>query len=870
MPPQPSVHELYRRLETIGKGAYGSVHKGLHIPTGNIVALKIINLDTEDDDVGDIQREVALLTQLRDAPNVTKYFGCYLDGPRVWIVMEYAQGGSVRTLMKASKDGTIEEKYVVVIIREVLLALGYLHKSAIIHRDLKAANILITASGKVMLCDFGVSALLLTASSKRNTLVGTPHWMAPEVAHAASYDTKADIWSLGIMIYEMIKGSAPHSHILDQHKLIQMIPRMKPPRLIEGEGTKELREFVSQCLRESPADRLTADELSRTKLIKSAAKTPVTILKDLILRYDAWVKSGGTRASMMGSLPWEEDEAEDRDPTSGQSQENAWEFDTVRGSSFGDSLLAGADSLPLPSSIGDDSTSSATIRPPPSKVPLTLQRIFGDDLEAPPPINTLQFPTVDPTISLAPPLLTPQTPRSTRGRPRSPTAPTPPEEVRTAKQTSFVFPPRSNTPRSASAFPPAPLDNDALYPPLDRGWNKARKISGGALDLPALPSDSFSSKASSSGAINFRQTSRDRRPLRGPPPSIEVPYYPDDGDFDESDISTSTLVKTPVSSSEPSSSQVSQPRLTRKRSQSSAAESTPPGGRLTPLGSGIPHRNRTLNSSTDFHFPVNPGPRSASLVHEPFDNVGYGASGSPRLGPKQSVESLKRPLDLLGSSGGAHHKFEHPEIARSSSLPQISQSPPSPNISSASQRSRHDRSPSGTPQPSLAPLTLPSAASSSTSLNSATSSSSLSIFGNSSQSIPTQPQQPSSASAHAPTAHTRSHSQNHAQAPITPMSSSTGSPPNPPPPATVANGLTASAVPIPPVPLASLTGPTILPLNFIPLTLSHEATHAQLATTVDDLAQWLSVVELGLTGLLESANEDIIEEEQESDVVSPG
>lgn len=250
----PSVHQLYRRLETVGKGAYGSVHKGLHIPTGNVVALKIINLDTEDDDVGDIQREVALLSQLRDAPNVTQYFGCYLDGPRVWIVMEYAQGGSVRTLMKACKDGVVEEKYVSVITREVLTGLSYLHKSNIIHRDLKAANILITAVGKVMICDFGVSALLVTASSKRNTLVGTPHWMAPEVAHASAYDTKADIWSLGIMIYEMIKGSAPNSHVLDQAKLLQLIPRMKPPRLLEGEGSKELREFVSQCLRESPGD----------------------------------------------------------------------------------------------------------------------------------------------------------------------------------------------------------------------------------------------------------------------------------------------------------------------------------------------------------------------------------------------------------------------------------------------------------------------------------------------------------------------------------------------------------------------------------------------------------------------------------------
>lgn len=249
-----SVHQLYKRLETIGKGAYGSVHRGLEIATGNVVALKIINLDTEDDDVADIQREVALLTQLRDAPNVTQYYGCFLDGPRVWIVMEYAQGGSVRTLMKATKDGTIEEKYVAVIIREVLFSLSYLHKSGIIHRDLKAANILITAAGKVMICDFGVSALLVTTSSKRNTLVGTPHWMAPEVAHASAYDSKADIWSLGIMIYEMVTGNVPNAHIMDQAKLIQMLPRMKPPRLIEGEGSKDLREFVAHCLRESPSD----------------------------------------------------------------------------------------------------------------------------------------------------------------------------------------------------------------------------------------------------------------------------------------------------------------------------------------------------------------------------------------------------------------------------------------------------------------------------------------------------------------------------------------------------------------------------------------------------------------------------------------
>lgn len=251
---QPSVHQLYRRLETLGKGAYGSVHKGIHIQTGSVVALKIINLDTEDDDVADIQREVALLTALRDAPNVTKYYGCYVDGPRVWLVMELAQGGSVRSLMKATDDGTIEEKYIVLIIREVLIGLAYLHKSSIIHRDIKAANVLVSSTGKVMICDFGVSALLATTTSKRNTFVGTPYWMAPEVAQPMpNYDTKADIWSLGILIYEMVKGTPPHSN-LDFAKVLHLIPRAKAPRLIEGEGSKDMRDFVAMCLAELAGD----------------------------------------------------------------------------------------------------------------------------------------------------------------------------------------------------------------------------------------------------------------------------------------------------------------------------------------------------------------------------------------------------------------------------------------------------------------------------------------------------------------------------------------------------------------------------------------------------------------------------------------
>jgi protein-serine/threonine kinase len=97
------VTQIFKRLERVGKGAYGSVHKGEHIATGTIVALKIVDLDQPDDDIDDIQREVALLSDLHggERSNITSYYGCWLDGPRVWIAMDFAQGGSIRTLVRA-------------------------------------------------------------------------------------------------------------------------------------------------------------------------------------------------------------------------------------------------------------------------------------------------------------------------------------------------------------------------------------------------------------------------------------------------------------------------------------------------------------------------------------------------------------------------------------------------------------------------------------------------------------------------------------------------------------------------------------------------------------------------------------------------
>ncbi|GAA5853960.1 hypothetical protein JCM8547_008170 [Rhodosporidiobolus lusitaniae] len=297
--PSVPVSQLFTRKELVGKGAYGGVYKGIHNETGTIVALKVIDLDTPDDDIQEIQKEVAVLSELRDAErnNCTLYHGCYLNGHELWIAMDFASGGSIRTLMKS---GPIEEKYAALIIREVLVALSFLHRQNIIHRDVKAANILLTQTGKILLCDFGVAAHL-QANSKRSTFTGTPLWMAPEViTDGKMYDTKADIWSLGITLYEIMTGNPPYFG-MEPLRACALIPRQEPPRFEAGVGSAQMGEFLASCLQIDPTSRPTADDLSRSKWIKSASKLPMVLLRELIVRYVSWIQSGGQRTSIVVS-----------------------------------------------------------------------------------------------------------------------------------------------------------------------------------------------------------------------------------------------------------------------------------------------------------------------------------------------------------------------------------------------------------------------------------------------------------------------------------------------------------------------------------------------------------------------------------------
>ncbi|PSC70697.1 serine threonine-kinase 4-like isoform X1 [Micractinium conductrix] len=333
----PTAADNYDLVEECGRGVSATVYRAICKPFNEEVAVKLLDLENMNCSLDEIVREAQTMRQLNH-PNLLPLHCSFVHKEHLWMVMPYVQGGSVLNIMRFAYPDGLEEPVIATIMKDVLKALEYLHRQGIIHRDIKAGNILLGDGGQVLLADFGVAATLERGGSwgnrmmSRNTFVGTPCWMAPEVMEQSQgYDARADIWSFGITLLELAHGHAPFARLPPMKVLLMTI--QNPPPTLDTESSKKhfskaMRELVTKCLVKDPTKRPTAAQLLEHKFFKTAHDSQY-LQKHLLVG----LPPAPERVQMMRQGHAARQEVQDKDILASQQEYrkgvSSWNFDVA-------------------------------------------------------------------------------------------------------------------------------------------------------------------------------------------------------------------------------------------------------------------------------------------------------------------------------------------------------------------------------------------------------------------------------------------------------------------------------------------------------------------------------------------------------------
>lgn len=273
----------YELIQRVGSGTYGDVYKARNLSTNGFTAIKVIKVEPGDD-FAVIQQEIQMMKECQH-PNIVAYYGSYLRRDKLWICMEYCGGGSMQDIYHVT--GPLLEREIAYVCRETLLGLNYLHSHGRMHRDIKGANILLTEEGDVKLADFGVSAQITATLAKRKSFIGSPYWMAPEVAaveRKGGYNQQCDIWAVGITAIEFAELQPPMFDLHPMRALFIMSKSgFKPPLLKDKtKWTQNFQNFVKVALTKQPKRRPTSDKLLEHPFLIGLLES--SIARDLLRR----------------------------------------------------------------------------------------------------------------------------------------------------------------------------------------------------------------------------------------------------------------------------------------------------------------------------------------------------------------------------------------------------------------------------------------------------------------------------------------------------------------------------------------------------------------------------------------------------------